>query len=48
MKKLKLRNFKKVFQIAKLIEFKIHLKWRKVKFYKLWNLSDLGNKLLNK
>jgi len=38
-RKLKLRNFKKVFQITKIIEFEIQLKRRKLKLYNVWNFS---------
>ena len=36
---LKLRNFKKILQITKIVEFKITKKRRKLKFLKLWNYS---------
>ena len=41
-RKLKLKNFKKVFQITKIIEFKIHSERKKLKFDNLWN-STLFN-----
>ena len=34
-KELKLRNFKKIFQITKIVEFEIHSKMKKLKFHNL-------------
>jgi len=32
-----LKNFKKVFQITKILEFGLHQRKKKLKFLKLWN-----------
>jgi len=38
-RRLKLKNFKNVFQITKIIEFEIPQKGSKLKFHNLWNPS---------
>jgi len=46
--KLKLSNFKKVLQKTKIIEFEIHTKRRKLKFYKFYNFSLVKIKKIHK